>query len=259
MTRDAAMTEDELQRYIDGRLDPARAEAVRRALANNPALAAEVEGQIADRAALRNALAGRAAEPVPERLRLPPPATGGMARMAAAAAIFAVGIGLGWGLGRDWGVEHPLPSGIRVAQNESALAQEARVAHAVYAVEVVHPVEVRAEEREHLMAWLSKRLGRKLAVPDLSAHGFELVGGRLLPAGTGPAAQLMYEDASGLRATIYITAMAGDESAFRYSRSAEGVSSLAWLDEGYGCAISAPLDRAQLWPLAEATYEALAL
>ena len=34
-------------------------------------------------------------------------------------------------------------------------------------VEVAHPVEVGAAQEAHLLQWLSKRLGRKLAAPDL--------------------------------------------------------------------------------------------
>ena len=47
------------------------------------------------------------------------------------------------------------------------------------------------------MQWLSKRLGRPLVVPDLAAVGFRLMGGRLLPAEDGPAAQFMYETGKG--------------------------------------------------------------
>lgn len=254
--RKPLLTEEALQRLIDGQLGPGEAGVLRAALAQDAGLAARVEAQAEDRLALRTALAGKAAEPVPEALRLDRLARRGgrlgAPHLAAAAALFALGLGLGWGVGRGLG---PDP----VAIGKSALMAEAQVAYAVYSVEVRHPVEVGAAERDHLMAWLSKRLGRSLTAPDLSARGFDLVGGRLLPSGSGPAAQLMYEDASGLRLTLYITAMPGTESAFRFARSAGGVSSLVWLEGGYGCAISAPLERAELWPIAQSAYEALAL
>ena len=47
------------------------------------------------------------------------------------------------------------------------------------------------------MTWLSRRLGRQLTAPDLAAQGFDLIGGRLLPASTGPAAQLMIRIRAG--------------------------------------------------------------
>jgi hypothetical protein len=37
-------------------------------------------------------------------------------------------------------------------------------------------------QEAHLIQWLSKRLGRQLIAPDLTAGGFQLMGGRLLPA-----------------------------------------------------------------------------
>ena len=39
---------------------------------------------------------------------------------------------------------------------------------------------------------------------DLRDHGFELVGGRLLPDGPGKSAQLMYQNAQGVRVTVYL-------------------------------------------------------
>jgi len=254
-----AEREQAIQELIDGRLDPERAADLQAALAADPALAARVAAQRADLVALRAALAPKAAEPVPAQLSLAALEAGRnrvLPRLAAAAVIFALGLGAGWGI-----AQRPLPEtpATRLAAGEAQLGSEARIAHAVYTVEVAHPVEVGADQSTHLMAWLSKRLGRRLSAPDLSAQGFALVGGRLLPAEAGPAAQLMYEDATGLRLTLYITAMAGDESAFRFSRGADGVSSLVWLDGGYGCAVSAPMERDRLWPLAEAAYRALSL
>jgi anti-sigma factor RsiW len=62
---------------------------------------------------------------------------------------------------------------------------------------------------------LSKRLGRQLVVPDLAVAGFRLMGGRLLPAEDGPAAQFMYENANRDRLTLYLRAGVGDETAFQ--------------------------------------------
>ena len=53
------------------------------------------------------------------------------------------------------------------------LRSAALVAYAVYAPEVRHPVEVAATQQEHLVQWLSKRLGRPLKVPDLTFHDAE--------------------------------------------------------------------------------------
>ena len=66
-----------------------------------------------------------------------------------------------------------------------------------------HPVEVPAADADHLVQWLSKRVGYQLRAPDLEKLGLKLVGGRLLPGPTGPAAFFMYEAPSGERYTIY--------------------------------------------------------
>ena len=58
-------------------------------------------------------------------------------------------------------------------------------------------------EEDHLLPWLSRRVGTTLRAPDLGAFGLKLLGGRLLPGVSGPAALFMYEGASGERFTIY--------------------------------------------------------
>jgi hypothetical protein len=92
--------------------------------------------------------------------------------------------------------------------------------HAVYSPEVRHPVEVGAAEQEHLVNWLSKRLGAKLRAPLLTREGYELVGGRLLPGDSGAVAQFMYQDAKGKRLTLYVSRLAAEnrDTAFRFSQ-----------------------------------------
>ena len=85
----------------------------------------------------------------------------------------------------------------------SAVFDDAIAAHRTFSVETRHPVEVGANEEAHLVQWLSKRLGHRLIVPDLGALGFRLIGGRLLPADSGPAAWFMYEDGKGTRLSCY--------------------------------------------------------
>jgi anti-sigma factor RsiW len=56
-----------------------------------------------------------------------------------------------------------------------------------------------------------KRLGHTVRGPGLTEAGFELVGGRLLPA-----AQLMYKDGGGRRVMLYVRRGRPDtDSAFR--------------------------------------------
>lgn len=103
------MTDEQLMAYVDGELDPAATEAVRREAAENPALGQRILGQQALRERLRRAFDRTLDEPVPEQLLhavaggrvvdLPKPASGRAVRMAwlgglAAAAGVVLGIAL---------------------------------------------------------------------------------------------------------------------------------------------------------------------
>ncbi len=174
-------------------------------------------------------------------------------RAAAAAILLSLGFAAGWTLRSD--DESDYAAGAPV---EAALADWAAAAHRMYSVEVRHPVEVRAEEA-HLVRWLSKRVGAPLKAPDLGAQGFRLMGGRLLPAGAGAAAQLMYEDAAGTRVTVYITINPdGGQTAFRFIDE-QGLSAFYWLDGRLGYALVGELDRDDLLGLAREVHQQMAL
>jgi len=250
--RIAPIGEDDLQALIDGRLSPEREALVRAYLATNPDAAGRVEAERQQREALRRALDPVFHEPIPARLRVANLQaqrrtrwTSAAYRAAAALVLFFAGAALGWSLA---------PSNILTARAPTqALAQHASLAYRTFVVEVAHPVEVDASRQSHLVQWLSKRLGRPIAAPDLSSFGYKLMGGRLLPAGSGAAAQFMYDDKAGRRLTLFIQSGAGEETAFRFSEDGPA-STFAWIDRGFGFAVTAPVERATLLPIAEAVY-----
>lgn len=151
---------------------------------------------------------------------------------------------------------------------------QAALAHAVYSPEVRHPVEVTAAQQEHLVQWLSKRVGKPLKVPVLASQGYELVGGRLLPGEDGARAQFMFQNPAGQRLTLYLgsvesnSAKAGPvaagatpkpdtkETAFRYSTDGP-VPSFYWVEQGFGYALSGPVSRDELMKLAQLVYQQL--
>jgi anti-sigma factor RsiW len=139
--------------------------------------------------------------------------------------------------------------------------QRAAVAHAVYAPEVRHPVEVNvregdaAQQREqeaHLSRWLTRRLSVPVKCFDLREQGFELVGGRLLPDAGGPSAQLMYQDAMGMRVTVYLRKAAEQDApaAFSYERRGD-LGMFYWVEGRSGFALVGPLPRERLLALAQ--------
>jgi anti-sigma factor RsiW len=249
--------EDDLHARIDGQLAHNRAEDVDAYLAAHPEEQARFSQYAAQRQALRAAFAAQADGPIPMRLRaahlLAQKRRQRLRRfgqIAAAVGLIAIG-GIGGWAARDLaGPLSSLPPGA-VARMITA---DAITAYRTYSVEVRHPVEVDAGQEAHLVQWLSKRLGRQLVVPDLASAGFRLMGGRLLPAEDGPAAQFMYENGNAERVTLYLRAGVGGETAFRYHQEG-GIGAFYWSDEGFGYAITAKADRDLLLRIAEIVYQ----
>jgi anti-sigma factor RsiW len=61
------------------------------------------------------------------------------------------------------------------------LGMEAAAAHAVFAADPAHSIEIGPEKRPELIAWIDRKLHRTVGVPDLSAQGYRLVGGECSP------------------------------------------------------------------------------
>lgn len=180
-------------------------------------------------------------------------------RWGGVAAAVMLSFGLGWFM-RGGAMPANSMANVTLA---AQFAKQAQLAHLVYSPEVKHPVEVAAEQQDHLVQWLSKRLGRPLKVPQLHEQGFDLMGGRLLPGGEGARAQFMFENAGGERLTLYIGAVSAahaqanqSETAFSYADQGS-VPAFYWIDQGFGYALSGKLERAQLLKLAESVYRQL--
>lgn len=248
--------EADLHTYVDEKLDVERRRAVEAHLAADAEARAQVASWREQNRLLGTLFDPTLDEPVPARLSgTIAEARGRAARPAwwqqavAAVALLAIGAAGGWFGARLF---EPPPTRI-----EAALPREAALAHRVFVVEKRHPVEVAASERDHLVTWLSRRMGAKIAAPDLSALGWNLVGGRLLAAIDGPACQLMYEDRAGRRITVYMARNpANRETAFLF-RTEGQVRSFYWLDGPLGYALSGEIERAELMPLAKAVFDNL--
>jgi anti-sigma factor RsiW len=245
--------EDDLQAWIDGRLTPAENESVEDYFAAHPESRARWSQYAEQREELRAAFRGTAENSIPPRLRVARLLAEQRRRRrrqlgliaAAVALLIAGGIG-GWGA-------HDLLPGLNSSTSAvlaSAVFDDAFAAHRTFSVETRHPVEVGANEEAHLVQWLSKRL-----VPDLSALGFQLMGGRLLPADSGPAALFMYENGKGTRLSCYylVVDVAG-QTEFQF-REQNGTSAFYWVDDGLAYAIVANTDRGLLLKVAEIIYK----
>lgn len=242
--------EHELLAFVDDQLDPIRRTEIETYLAENPVEAARVELYRRQNRLLKRMFDPIVHEPVPIRLRLFTMASYlRRFKHGSYAASILVAALLGWMVRGMY-----LPE--QIAQHD--MAHKAAVAHAVYTPEKLHPVEVSAAQEEHLVKWLSKRMGHVMTVPQLNSRGYQLVGGRLLPGATKPAAQLMYQNQQGQRLTLYVSSEQphNRETAFRYATEGN-ISIFYWVDGPYGYALSAELDKAELLAIAEVVYHGL--
>ena len=258
MSEEISISEAELHAYADGRLDERRAAEVSAWLAARPEEAERVATWKRIAEELKLAYDPVLSEPVPERLVS---AARGRRKwfsrtFALAAAWLAIGIALGaiagWQLHASRG-----PAGS--SSEAASMAHRTAVAHVVYSPEVRHPVEVGADQEEHLVAWLSKRLGVKVKAPRLDEIGMSLVGGRLLPGEVGPVAQFMYQNGRGRRMTLYVRAEPSPhrETAFRYARE-NNVGVFYWVDKTSSYAIaSGDLNRDEMLAIATMVYKQL--
>ncbi|MFU2024542.1 anti-sigma factor family protein, partial [Bordetella avium] len=143
------------------------------------------------------------------------------------------------------------------AMDSGGFAQRAAVAHAVFASDMRRPVEVGADQEQAMVTWLTRRLGKQVHAPVLTAAGYELVGGRVLPGRQGAVAQLMYSSAAGQRLTLYVTHEAkGETAAFRYMQDGP-VGVFYWIEGRLGYALSGEVPREELLRLAESIYRQL--
>jgi len=249
------VSDEDLQAYADGVLDEGLHAGVEAYLAAHPEEAARVQAWRDLNAALRATYNPVLDEPIPERLQRFAH-TRGKYRHAIAAGLVALGVAVG--LAGGWmarGAFNDLP----LAGNPSpGFVRQAAIAHAVYSPEVRHPVEVAASEEDHLVRWLSKRLGTDLKCPKLGSLGYELVGGRLLAGTNGPVAHFMFQDARGARLTLYVSVMRGEsrQTAFRFSQE-DKVAVFYWIDGKYGYALSGEVSRDALLKVADVVYKQL--
>lgn len=259
------VTEADLHAWVDGLLPAGRRAEIEAYLLAHPEEAERLAAYRAQNVALRECFGPVADEPLPDSMRrlLSSPTRAAVDRAKrpvfspwslqrlAAGVLIALVSGVA-----GWLAHGQYPAVDRLAQG--SLPRQAAVAHVVFAPDVRRPVEVRAEQEEQLVAWLSKRLATPVRPPKLAGLGYELVGGRLLPGSSGPVAQFMYQEASGQRLTLYVsTEMAGQpETGFRFAREGQ-VNVFYWVDGKFGYALSAGIDKGELARVASAVYEQL--
>ncbi len=246
------MDEWALHAYADGELSPEQRAEVEALMARDPEAARKVADWKRQRELLRTAFDVVLDEPVPQQLAAalrgraaPSRVTPWLAMAAAVLLLLFGGLG-GWFL-----------KGESAATTVVDLGRQALDAHTVYAVEVRHPVEVPGTDKDHLQAWLTKRVGTAFTVPDLTDQGYALLGGRLLSGDEGPAAMLMYEDKAGQRVSVVLAAPGTDtETALKVQEKGKLIA-CTWQDGKLSVAVAGDMARDPMMVLAKAVYDKL--
>jgi anti-sigma factor RsiW len=228
--------EDELHACVDGRLDATRRAEVESHLRANPVLRCRVECWRRQTEALRDAFAFKLLEAVPSSLHLEHlleqravrrqrGLVGNPWRVAAAMVLT-----LGLGAAAGWTAR-----GMQRMGEVTRLGMEAAAAHSVFGADPTHPIEIGPQNRLELVAWIDRKLHRTINVPDLSAQGYRLIGGRVLSTIIGAAAMLVYDDDHGGRITVFLQPMRSDTATMQ-PVSSGAANGYAWIDAhmGYG-------------------------
>lgn len=275
-----SISESDLHAYVDDALSDVRRHEVAQWLAEHPEDLLRVQAYQSQNAGIHQIMDDVLDEPIPLRLQEQLSAqklsvqsqrsflSYWSLQRIAAGILFAVICGAGGGLA-GWNLhatqnttlainEQGHSAGNQADNQTDSLPHRAAIAHVVYTPDVKRPVEVGSDQEEQLVKWLSKRLGSPLKPPKLSAKGYDLVGGRLLPGSSGPVAQFMYQNASGLRLTLYASNenKSNKDTGFRYLKEGQ-VSVFYWIDGQFGYALSGNIDKDSLSQLSMLVFEQL--
>ena len=281
MSLSALVEEADLHALVDGELDAERRRKVEDHLLQHPEDAALVETWRRQNAALRAAFEPVAHETPPLSLRSATGRAGGsghgpietgathwgrptgaprstrrldeMRKGQRKQALLSMGLALFAGavvaVGAILAVTGPAspPASISAALSQGFVAR-AESAYLTFADDA-RPVEIDAEHRGELLAWLRRRTGFGLA-PDLAPLGLRLLGGRVLPAGAQPAGMLLYESAEAQRVALYFERAAGMAPAAAPA-PAPGLAAIEWRAAGMAFVLIGPMKPEALQAAAE--------
>jgi anti-sigma factor RsiW len=217
------VSEAELHAFCDDELGQEDAARVARALEDDPELRREMAAIMRDRSLIE--AAARTADPEGEDIatrELAARLSAAIDRKAARRDAMRIGTGAigvmgvaaaGWfghahferkttGIG-EFVASAPLTAPATFASaGVPSFVADAAGAHAVFAPDLVHPVEFTAHDEELMRDWFASHLGSQAMVPHLEELGFALMGGRLLGNADGAMAQLIYENERGDKVSL---------------------------------------------------------
>jgi anti-sigma factor RsiW len=192
-------SEDEIQAYVDGRLDETRRQAVEFYLTQRPERAEEVRAWQRDAQQLRAELSGEpdlVPNPALDPARIRARRRDNVRRRWAAAAMVLLSVGIGCFSGwqargwRDTSLQPPMADAIQ--------------AYRMFARKSVGRFDFVSEHYDDLHAWMDAHFLGAPNPPDLTSVGFHAVGVRLIATADGPAAMVLYLNTSGEAIIFYV-------------------------------------------------------
>lgn len=281
MVERSRISDQDLSDLIDGRLDPEREAAVRRALSEDPPLARHYAVLLEQDSMLRHLGDDILREPVPdsltEILRKAEPEAGSAAEPDAGAGsaaepdaevrprrwrpsrgpMFAVACALALGLVAGWFGRGSL--GKSETGLFDAAVEQAALSHKLF--EVSGPPFAQSAGSDVLpVADLPQLFGTPVRAPVLNGSGWTPVGLRTESGSAGNAVHVAYADADGDRVTLYVRPLS--ESADDVPTNlvkAEGYGVLYWLDGPLIYALVGDEDNKTLARLARQVYASRAV
>jgi len=261
--------EDDLHAYVDNQLSEEKRQAVEELMRNDPNIAEQIIQWQAQNKAIKNYFNQENFADIPNQLNIDKLQAKSKAKSKpitqnkpdatqshnnrwyysmAASLFLMIGSGLmGW-------FSHDLLQ--TAPQNSPLFSDMAISAYEVFSVEVLHPVEVKANKKDHLVKWLSKRINHPIKLPELENYGFKLLGGRLLSMQEGrAAAQFMFENEQGKRITWLVSKSPAYKDHAFFFKNEKNVNSYYWMDSNVAYSVSGKMDRDNLHKLSQGIYQ----
>nr|WP_315446115.1 anti-sigma factor [uncultured Pseudomonas sp.] len=231
--------ERDLHAYVDHQLSDADRRVLETWLASHPDEAAQVRAWQQDAQQLRAALSGALQQPMnpaldPAMIRQRQKRQS--RRHLASAAVLLIAVSVGGFSG--WQARE-----MTLVRSSVSPMTDALQAYRLIAQQGMLPADYQMAGDGDMQRWLDRYFTQARRLPDLTAAGFQPVSGRLLSTDEGPAAMVMYEDASGHKVSFYVRPP-GPKNTFlpRGSRSDGDLQAEYWSGGGYNYAMVSPVD-----------------
>jgi anti-sigma factor RsiW len=207
MAEPEALTDHQIQDYIDGRLDERDRAMIAATLLGRPEVASDVEAFRRQNEALKGLGREILDEPVPARLRnaLHQPTVVPLNSLrrrrlspfleaAAAVLLFCLGGAAGWL------VHERLTPRIGI---ENLIAASAADVYAFYNSERDYPLDFPPDRTKDLISWISRSFERDIGPPDLAELSYAYRGGRVLPISGASSGFFEFESQDGARLAVF--------------------------------------------------------